>query len=66
MSIDRSLKIGNALSRHRNVLNRTERIAKLMEEGLWEEGDNLTGLPKVSNYKAAAGKKKKVKKEDEE
>lgn len=65
MSIDRSLKIGNALSRHRNVLNRAERIAKLKEEGMWNEGDDLTGLPKVSNYKAAAGKKKKVKTEEE-
>lgn len=64
MSIDRSLKIGNALSRHRNVLSRTERIEKLQEEGLWEEGNNLTGLPKVSNRKASAGGKKK-KKEDE-
>ena len=60
MSIDRSLKINNALSRHRNVLSRTERIEKLQEEGLWQDGDSVTGLVKVSNYKAVAGKKKKV------
>ncbi len=59
MSIDRSLKINNALSRHRNVLSRKERIEKLQEEGLWKEGDDVTGLVKVSNYKVGGGKKKK-------
>lgn len=63
MSIDRSLKIGNALSRHRNVLSRAERVEKMTEEGMWQEGDDVTGLPKVSNRKAGAGGKKK-KKED--
>lgn len=61
MSVDRSLKIGNALSRHRNVLSRSERIERMQEDGLWEEGDNVTGLPKVGNRKAAAGAKKKKK-----
>jgi len=32
MSIDRSLKIRGALSRHRNVLSRAERLEKLKEE----------------------------------
>ncbi len=59
MSIDRSLKINSALIRHRNVLSRAERIEKLQEEGLWEDGDSVTALAKVSNYKAVAGKKKK-------
>ncbi|MGE4286126.1 MAG: small basic protein [Phycisphaerae bacterium] len=58
MSIDRSLKMTNALSRHRNVLSRSERVEKLMEEERWSEGDNVTGLPKVSNRKVVAGKKK--------
>lgn len=63
MSIDRSLKIGNALSRHRNVLSRDERILKLMDEGSWSDESGATGLPKVSNRKAAGGAKKKKEEE---
>jgi small basic protein (TIGR04137 family) len=59
MSIDRSLKVNNALNRHRNVLSRDERIERLMDEGSWEEENGVTGLPKVSNRKAVAGAKKK-------
>lgn len=57
MSMDPSLKIKGALSRHRNVLSRAERIEKLAEEGNWEEGDAVTGLQKVGHRKAHAGKK---------
>ncbi len=57
MSLDRSLKIKNALTRHRNVLSRAERIDKLKEEEKWTEGESLTGLPKVAHRKARAGKK---------
>jgi small basic protein (TIGR04137 family) len=59
MSIDRSLKIKGALSRHRNVLSRTERIEKLKEEERWSEGDSLLGLPKVAHRKSHAGRKDK-------
>ncbi|MCK5000570.1 MAG: small basic protein [Anaerohalosphaera sp.] len=57
MSIDSSLKIKSALTRHRNVLSRAERIDKLVEEERWSEGDLVTGLPKVSNRKARTAKK---------
>ena len=57
MSIDRSLKVKGALTRHRNVLTRAERIEKLKDEEKWSEGDPLTGLPKVSHRKSHAGKK---------
>ena len=57
MSMDPSLKIKGALSRHRNVLSRAERIEMLTEEGNWEEGDPVTGLQKVGHRKAHAGKK---------
>ena len=57
MSIDPSLKIKGALSRHRNVLSRAERIEKLIEEERWEEGDSLLGLPKVAHRKSHAGRK---------
>ncbi|HEW79942.1 MAG TPA: small basic protein, partial [Phycisphaerales bacterium] len=35
MSIDSSLKIKGALSRHRNVLTRAERIEQLKDEERW-------------------------------
>ena len=57
MSIDRSLKIKGALSRHRNVLTRAERIEQLKEEERWSEEDSLLGLPKVAHRKSHAGRK---------
>ena len=65
MSIDRSLKISGALNRHRNVLTRDERIEKLQEEGAWEQGDSLVGLPKVAHRKATVGKMDEKEKDDE-
>jgi small basic protein (TIGR04137 family) len=57
MSIDPSLKIKGALSRHRNVLTRAERIEQLKEEERWTENDSLFGLPKVTHRKSHAGRK---------
>lgn len=57
MSIDRSLKIKGALSRHRNVLSRAERIEKLAEEQQWSDQDSVFGLPKVAHRKSTSGKK---------
>ena len=51
MSIDRSLKVRGALRRHRNVLTREERIKVLKTEERWEDGDKVTGLPKVAHRK---------------
>ncbi len=65
MSMDRSLKIKGALSRHRNVLSRNERIEMLKNEERWEEGDDVTGLPKVGHRKVSAGKDKVDKAEEE-
>lgn len=59
MSIDRSLKIRSALVRHRNVLTRAERIEQLKDEGRWDEGESLFGLPKVAHRKSHAGRKSK-------
>jgi small basic protein (TIGR04137 family) len=56
MSIDRSLKVKGALSRHRNVLSRGERLEILKEEERWQEGDSVLGLSKVAHRKVAAGK----------
>jgi len=57
MSIDPSLKIKGALSRHRNVLTRAERIEQLQDEEKWEKTDSVFGLPKVAHRKSRAGKK---------
>jgi small basic protein (TIGR04137 family) len=59
MSIDHSLKIKGALTRHRNVLKRAERIGLLKDEERWTDGDSVLGLPKVAHRKSHAGKKAK-------
>ncbi len=66
MSIDRSLKIGSRLDRHRNVLTRAERIAKLSEAEKWTEEDGVLGLPKVEHRNIKLGKKAKKKGKEEE
>ena len=68
MSVDRSLKMRNALTRHRNVLTRAERLEILAEDGHWEEEkDSVYGLTKVAHRKVATAKKeKKAKVEGEE
>jgi len=62
MSIDRSLKTAGNLTRHRNVLNRAERIERLAAKKSFDKatGDPL-GLPKVGNRKIVTGSKGKKK-----
>jgi small basic protein (TIGR04137 family) len=59
MSIHRSLKSkSGALSQHRNVLTRAERIAKLSElEKFDAEKHSALGIVKVRSIKVSAGKK---------
>lgn len=59
MSVDRSLKIKGALSRHRNVLTRAERINQLKDEEQWSDSDSVLGLPKVAHRKSHVGRKEK-------
>lgn len=59
MSIDRSLKVKGALSRHRNVLSRAERIGQLKDEERWADGNSAFALPKVAHRKSHAGQKAK-------
>ncbi|MHC4076846.1 MAG: small basic protein [Planctomycetota bacterium] len=47
MSIHNSLKISGAGVGVRNVWTRMERLMALKKVGRWEEGDPVTGLPKV-------------------
>ncbi len=61
MTIHSSLKTrSGALSQHRNVLTRAERITKLSSQEKFKSGANSPlGLVKVGNIMAAAGKKPK-------
>lgn len=64
MSLDSSLKSGGGLSRHRNVLTRAERVARLAKtDGFDTEKDNPLGIRKVGNRKLVTGKTTKKKKE---
>lgn len=51
------MRVKGALTRHRNVLNRTERVMRLQEEEKWTDGDPVLGLPKVAHRKSHAGRK---------
>jgi small basic protein (TIGR04137 family) len=59
MSIDTSLRGKSALVRHKNVLTKAERIARLKELERWESVNRVLGMPKVSNRKIKAVAKKK-------
>jgi small basic protein (TIGR04137 family) len=65
MTIHRSLKTkSGALSQHRNVLTRAERITKLSSQEKFEKSKNSPlGLVKVGNL-VVGGKKKKAATED--
>ena len=47
MSIHSSLKVKGAMTGERNVWTRVERITALKKTGRWEDGDAVTGLPKL-------------------
>lgn len=66
MSMDRSLKSGSDMSRHRNVLTRAERVSHLTAKKRFSmKGDDPLGLPKVANRKIVTGGKGKKKDEEE-
>ena len=58
MSLDISLKGKSSLERHRNVLKRSERVARLEDNDKWsEDRASVFGLVKVGHRKAVAAKK---------
>jgi small basic protein (TIGR04137 family) len=61
MTMDKSLKSSNKLVRRRNVLKRDERVARLEDDGKWEEGMSVFGMSKlkVQTHVTKAGKKEK-------
>ena len=66
MSRHKSLRPQNKHMRARNVLTREEQIEKLMEEGEWEEGDSVFGLPKVKVETVSLRKRGPEEEEEEE
>jgi small basic protein (TIGR04137 family) len=66
VSLDQSLKRGSRLVRARNVMKRSERIAKLADEDRWDETKSVLGIPKTKVPKTTAGRKKKKKEKVEE
>ena len=65
MSLDSSLKSGAGLARHRNVLTRTERLAKMLDSGKMDEDRaHILGMAKVSHRKLSVGKKTPKKTEE--
>ncbi len=63
MSLHPSLRVDTAGAQQRTVLTRIERIKDLMKKNLWQEGQDVTCLPKTKIVKVKA-KKTKVKKEE--
>lgn len=57
MSIHSSLKSSDDLVGERNVWTRVERLQALRKVGRWEEGDPVTGLPKVRTQFKSKSKK---------
>lgn len=57
MSIHSSLKNSGDLAGERNVWTRVERLAALKKIGNWEDGDPVTGLPKVRTQFKTKSKK---------
>jgi len=60
MSMDRTLKTHGRLTRSRSVLSRSERVARLIDEGKFDlETSSPYGLPKVRVRHSKAGTKTK-------
>ncbi|MFP4176223.1 MAG: small basic protein [Candidatus Brocadiia bacterium] len=66
MSLHKSLKRANQHTRTRNVLTREEQIEKLEEDGEWDEGDSVFGLPKVKVETISLRRKPAPEEEEEE
>jgi small basic protein (TIGR04137 family) len=65
MSLHHSLRAAARLVKHRNVLNKRERIERLIKEGKWTEKTvAVFNIPKVRNIKIVSKKAAKEKKEE--
>lgn len=58
MSIHPSLSSSKQDKKVRSVMKRIERLRTMMEKGLWKEGDNVYGLPKIKTLRIKIKKEK--------
>jgi len=65
MSIHKSLVVKSSLTRARNVWTRLERLEKLEEDGKYDGGESIFGLPKVRTRVKLKSAKKDEKKDEE-
>jgi small basic protein (TIGR04137 family) len=63
MSIHPSLKIDLAGAQQKSVLSRLQRVKGIMKKGKWQEGQSVTGLPKIKILKIKTKKTKAAKEE---
>jgi small basic protein (TIGR04137 family) len=56
MSVHSSLRTSRHGTVSRNVLKRHERVRRLVDQGRWEQGQSVLGLPKVKQLKMKARK----------
>jgi small basic protein (TIGR04137 family) len=61
MSLHKSLKRKDNLTRRRNVLSREERVERLQEQEKWDEDQSVFGLPKVKPQVVEAPTARKAK-----
>lgn len=66
MSVHKSLKLKNMLTRARNVFTRVERLEILLRDERRTEQDSVYGLPKVRTRFKVAGKKKGPDKDEDQ
>jgi small basic protein (TIGR04137 family) len=64
MTLHKSLRSASSLKRARNVLSRSERLSMLEDDGRWQEGKSVFGLPKVRSYVMKRRHVKAAKKEE--
>lgn len=62
MSIHPSLSSSKQDKKPRSVLKRIERLRMMLEKGLWKEGDNIYGLPKIKTVRIKIKKEKAAEK----
>jgi len=66
MSQHPSLKVDSVGLKHRNVLNRLERVKKMKQDEKWTDDRSIYNLPKIKSIKIKVKSSSKGPKQDEE
>ena len=62
MSIHPSLSSAKQDKKVRSVMKRIERLRLMLEKGIWKEGDDVYGLPKIKTLRIKIKKEKAAEK----